>query len=61
MKIRIEKDGTISGAEIVKPSGNPVMDESVLAAAKRVAKIDPPPAALASGGGYTVNINFELE
>ena len=61
MKIRIEKDGTISSAEIVKSSGNPVMDESVLAAAKRVPQIDPPPSALATGGAYTVNINFELE
>ena len=61
MKIRIEKDGKISSAELVKPSGNPVMDESVLVAAKRVAQIDPPPAGLSSGGAYTVNINFELE
>ena len=61
VKIRIEKDGTISSAEIVKPSGNPVMDASVLEAAKRVAQIDPPPSGLSSGGGYTVSINFELE
>lgn len=37
------------------------MDESVLAAAKRVSQIDPPPSGLGSGGAYTVNINFELE
>jgi len=37
------------------------MDESVLAAAKKVSQIDPPPARLASGGAYTININFELE
>jgi len=61
VKIRIEKDGTISSAEIVKPSGNPLMDESVLSAAKKVSQIDPPPAGLASGGAYTININFELE
>ena len=61
MKVRIEKDGRISAAEIVKSSGNPLMDESVLSALKRVTRIDPPPEALATGGAYTVNINFELE
>ena len=61
VKIHIEKDGKIAGAEIVKSSGNPIMDESVLAAAKRVSKIDPLPAGLGTDGSYTVNINFELE
>jgi TonB family protein len=61
VRIRIEKDGKVSSVEIVKSSNNPVMDESVLAAAKRVTQIDPLPAGLGSGGAYTVNINFELE
>lgn len=61
MRIRIERDGRISSAEIVRGSGNPVMDESVLAAAKRVAQIDPVPGGLGGKEAYTVNINFELE
>ena len=61
VRIRIEKDGKISSAEIIKGSGNPIMDESVLAAAKRVSQIDPLPSGLGADGSYTVNINFELE
>jgi TonB family protein len=61
VKIRILKDGTISSAEIVRSSGNPIMDTSVLAALKRVSRIDPLPGGLGAGDGYTVNINFELQ
>jgi TonB family protein len=61
VQIRIEKDGTISDAKLVSSSGNPVMDESVMAAAKRVKQIDPLPQGLGSDGSYSVKINFELE
>ena len=61
VQIRIEKGGEISNVKILKSSGNVVMDESVLAAGRRVMQIDPLPSGLGSGGSYTVNINFELE
>ena len=61
LRIRIEPDGRISSYKIVRSSGNVIMDESVLAAAARVLKIDTPPKALLSGGAYEVTINFELE
>ncbi len=61
LQIRIEKSGRISDVKIVKSSGNDVMDQSVLAAAKRVLQIDPLPSGLGSGDSYTVNINFELQ
>ena len=60
VKIRIEKDGTVSDFKIVKPSGNVVIDESVEAVAKRVTQVDPLPAGLGDGGHYDVNINFEV-
>lgn len=61
LKITIASDGRISGFSIVRSSGNVVMDESVMAAARRVSKIDAPPSGLIKGGSYTVNINFELD
>ena len=61
LQIRIEPNGKIAGVKVVRSSGNVIMDDSVMAAANRVLQIDPPPAALAGGGPYTVNINFELQ
>jgi TonB family protein len=60
VKVRIEKDGRVSSFEIIKPSENVVVNESVAAIAKRVTQIDPPPAGLGNGDHYDVNINFEL-
>jgi len=60
VKLRIEKDGRVSNFEIVKPSGNATVDESVAAVAKHVTQVDPLPAGLGSGDRYDVKINFEL-
>lgn len=59
VKIRIEKDGHISNVSLANPSGNVVMDDSVMAAARRVTQIDPLPTGL-GGDFYEVKINFEL-
>jgi TonB family protein len=60
VKVRIEKDGRVSSFEIIKPSENVVVNESVAAIAKRVTQVDPPPAGLINGDHYDVKINFEL-
>lgn len=60
VKVRIEKDGRVSSFEIIKPSENLVVNESVAAIAKRVTQVDPPPAGLGNGDHYDVKINFEL-
>ncbi len=60
VKVRIEKDGRVSKFEIIKPSENVIVDESVAAIGKRVSEVDPPPAGLAAGDHYEVKINFEL-
>ena len=59
MKIRIEKDGHVSNATREKSSGNAIMDESVMTAAKSVTQIDPLPAAI-DDSFYDVPIEFEL-
>jgi TonB family protein len=60
VKIRIEKDGSVSSFEIIKASGNSVIDDSITAVAKRVTQVDPLPAGLGNGEHYDVKINFEL-
>lgn len=59
VKLRIERDGRVSQFEIIKPSGNVVVDESVAAVAKKVTQVDPLPKGL-GGEFYEVKINFEL-
>jgi outer membrane biosynthesis protein TonB len=60
VRVRIERDGRVSKFEIIKPSENVVVNESVGAIAKRVTEVDPPPAGLANGDHYDIKINFEL-
>jgi len=60
VKLRIEKDGRVSKFEIIKPSENVVVNESVAAIAKRVNEVDAPPNGLSNGDHYDVKINFEL-
>jgi outer membrane biosynthesis protein TonB len=60
VELRIEKDGRVSKFEIIKPSENVIVNESVAAIAKRVTEVDAPPAGLIKGDYYNVKINFEL-
>ena len=60
VQVRIEKDGRVSNFEIIKPSENVVVNESVAEIAKRVTQVDPLPAGLGTGEHYDVKINFEL-
>ena len=60
VKVRIEKDGRVSNFEIITPSENVVVNESVTAIAKRVMQVDPLPAGFGNGDHYDVKINFEL-
>jgi outer membrane biosynthesis protein TonB len=60
VKVRIEKDGRVSKFEIIKPSQNVVVNESIAAIAKQVTEVDSPPTGLINGNHYDVKINFEL-
>lgn len=61
LKIRVQRDGTVLGHELVKSSGNSLMDGSVLDAAQQVTKIDPLPPGLGSGDVVEIPINFKPE
>ena len=60
VSVRIEKDGRVSKFEIVKPSENATVNESVAAVAKQISHVDSPPTGLIKGDHYDVKINFEL-
>jgi TonB family protein len=60
VKLRIEKDGRISNFELIRPSGNSELDESVKALANRVSHVEALPDGLGKGDHYDVKINFEL-
>ena len=60
VKLRIEKEGRVSSFEVVRPSGNTELDESVKALANRVNRVEPLPDGLGKGDHYDVKINFEL-
>ena len=60
VRVRIEKEGRVSKFEIIKPSENAVVNESVAAVSKQVTEVDSPPAGLIKGDHYDVKINFEL-
>ena len=59
VRIRIEKDGRVTGFNIIRPSGNVLVDESIAAVGQRVKEVDPLPGTL-GGPHYEVNMNFEL-
>ncbi len=60
VKLRILKDGTIAKHEIVKSSGNPQMDESVMSALEKMKQIDPLPAGLGNGEYFDLNVAFKV-
>ena len=60
VKLRIMKDGTIAKHDMVKSSGNPQMDESVMTAVEKVTQIDPLPAGLGNGEYFDLNVAFKV-
>jgi len=60
LKFRIMKDGTISTREMVRSSGNPQMDESVLEAAQKLEHIEALPKGLGNGEFFDLTVNFKV-
>ncbi len=58
--IRVARDGRITDVSLKNSSGNKLMDNSALAAARRVLRLDPLPQGL--GGEFAeISVNFQLE
>ena len=61
IQLRIAKDGSIVDASMQVGSGSKIMDESVLAALRKVSRLDPPPDGLLHGEFAVISIKFGLE
>jgi len=59
--LRIARDGSIAEASVKIGSGNKLMDESVLAAVRKVPRLEPPPAILVHGEYAVIPVNFSVE
>jgi TonB family protein len=58
--VRVEPDGRISSARILKPSGHPELDASVRAALNRVRRVRAFPDGY-SGSGETFEYRFQIK
>lgn len=58
--IRVKRDGSVSDWQMVRPSGNALMDESVKRAVQAVRRLKPLPPQLI-GPSHDITIQFELE
>ncbi len=61
VQIKVARDGSIIEATLKKSSGNRLMDESALEAARKVKLLEPPPAPLVKGTTAEISIDFEME
>jgi outer membrane biosynthesis protein TonB len=58
--LHVARDGRIEGVRLDRPSGNKLMDDSVMSAAHSVPRLDPLPEGL--GGDFAeISVNFRLE
>jgi len=61
IQIHISRDGQVSGHKLVRSSGDPILDEAALAAAKRVVQVKALPQGLGDDSGYTVPVAFDRQ
>jgi len=56
VKLKIQPDGTVTEFTLVDGSGNPVVDDSVREAGRKITKLPPPP----DGSTFSPVVRFEL-
>lgn len=59
--IRVARDGKILETRLANSSSNKLMDDSALAAARRVERLNALPDGLGNGSYADISVNFELE
>ena len=59
--IRVARDGTVTDVSLRNSSGNKLMDESALAAAHKVPRLEPPPDALVKDSTANITVDFQVE
>jgi len=59
--LRIARDGSVIEATVKIGSGNKLMDDSVLAAVRKVPRLEPPPDGLMRGASVVIAVNFQVE
>ncbi len=59
--VRIARDGSIASVELQRSSGNRLMDDSALAAARKVEHLEPPPDGLLKGSTANITVDFQVE
>jgi TonB family protein len=59
--LRVARDGSVADVTLQRSSGDKTMDRSVLAAARKVPRLDPPPDILVKDSYATVSVNFRKE
>jgi protein TonB len=61
LRIRVQRDGKVLGFELIKSSGDSLMDGSVMEAARQVQQLDPLPEGLGTGPVVEIPVNFKPE
>jgi TonB family protein len=56
VRLKIQPDGTVSEFTVVQGSGNPVVDETIREAGRKITRLPPPPG----GGVFSPVVRFEL-
>jgi TonB family protein len=59
--LKVGRDGKIEGATVFRSSGNKLMDNSALSAARKVGLLDPPPSPLLKGAEAAITVVFQVE
>ncbi len=60
VKLKVARDGSVLNVQLASSSGNGVMDDSAMAAARRVHRLKPLPSGLGNEVAE-ITVNFELE